>query len=73
MRWIVDDQHFRKSTPDSTAFVRELFATHGAAVGDLEVRRASLEDTYLALVRGQEAASMNGRKLWRCRPVGAGD
>ncbi|WP_328523283.1 ABC transporter ATP-binding protein [Kribbella sp. NBC_00359] len=56
VRWVVDHQHFRKSTPDSTAFVRELFATYGAAVRELEVRRASLEDTYLALVRGQEAA-----------------
>ncbi|MEU4286693.1 ABC transporter ATP-binding protein [Kribbella sp. NPDC026596] len=57
VRWIVDNQHFRKSTPDSTEFVRGLFATYGAAVRELEVRRASLEETYLALVRGQELAS----------------
>ncbi|MEV5965220.1 ABC transporter ATP-binding protein [Kribbella sp. NPDC051952] len=54
VRWIVDNQRFRKSTPDSTEFVRALFAQYGAAVRELEVRRASLEDTYLALVRGQE-------------------
>ncbi|HZX04014.1 ABC transporter ATP-binding protein [Kribbella sp.] len=49
--WTVDGQRFHKSTPDATGFVRELFATHGDALGELEVRRASLEDTYLALVR----------------------
>ncbi|MGW6276824.1 ABC transporter ATP-binding protein [Kribbella sp. NPDC055071] len=57
VRWIVDGQHFRKSTPDSTAFVRGLFAEYGAAVRELEVRRASLEDTYLTLIRGQEVTS----------------
>ena len=39
---------------DSTGYVRELFAEHGKAVDDLEVRRASLEDVYLALVRESE-------------------
>jgi ABC-2 type transport system ATP-binding protein len=39
------------SVADSTSYVRELFAEHGTAVDDLEVRRASLEDVYLALVR----------------------
>ncbi|MFD7154294.1 ABC transporter ATP-binding protein [Kribbella sp. NPDC059898] len=52
--WTVDGQRFRKSTADGTAFVRELFATYGDALGELEVRRASLEDTYLALVREQQ-------------------
>ncbi|GAA3091190.1 ABC-2 type transport system ATP-binding protein [Kribbella aluminosa] len=51
--WTVDGQRFRKSTSDATAFVRELFATYGDALGELDVRRASLEDTYLALVREQ--------------------
>ncbi|TDW95091.1 ABC-2 type transport system ATP-binding protein [Kribbella pratensis] len=53
VRWSVDGQPFRKATADSTAFVRELFATYGDAVRELEVRRASLEDTYLTLVRDQ--------------------
>ncbi|TCC57524.1 ABC transporter ATP-binding protein [Kribbella pittospori] len=56
VRWSVDGQHFRKTTPDSTGFVRDLFTQYGASVRDLEVRRASLEETYLALVRGQEVA-----------------
>jgi ABC-2 type transport system ATP-binding protein len=39
---------------DATAFVRELFRQYGESVEDLEVRRASLEDTYMALVRQAE-------------------
>jgi ABC-2 type transport system ATP-binding protein len=53
VRWSVDGRPFRESTPDATAFVRALFTRYGDAVGDLEVRRASLEDTYLTLVREQ--------------------
>ncbi|GAA1277577.1 ABC transporter ATP-binding protein [Saccharothrix xinjiangensis] len=45
------------SVADSTDYVRELFAEHGRAVDDLEVRRASLEDVYLALVRESEPVS----------------
>lgn len=56
VRWSIDGQHFRKTTSDSTGFARDLFTQYGASVRDLEVRRASLEDTYLALVRGQEVA-----------------
>jgi ABC-2 type transport system ATP-binding protein len=53
VRWSVDGRRFRESTGDSTAFVRDLFATYGDAVRELEVRRASLEDTYLTLIREQ--------------------
>lgn len=51
VRWTVDGQRFVHTTPESTEFVHDLFRQHGAAVADLEVRRASLEDTYMALVR----------------------
>jgi ABC-2 type transport system ATP-binding protein len=51
VRWSLGDERFVHSTLDATRFVRELFAEHGDAVADLEVRRASLEDTYMALVR----------------------
>ncbi|MDX3005486.1 ABC transporter ATP-binding protein [Kribbella solani] len=54
VRWSVDDRPFRESTTDSTRFVRDLFGTYGDRLRELEVRRASLEDTYLTLVRGQE-------------------
>jgi ABC-2 type transport system ATP-binding protein len=40
---------------DATGFVRGLFAEHGELLADLEVRRASLEDAYLALVQQHEA------------------
>jgi ABC-2 type transport system ATP-binding protein len=53
VRWTVDGRPFRESASDATGFVRRLFATYGDAVRDLEVRRASLEDTYLTLVREQ--------------------
>ena len=56
VRWRQDGQRFTRETPDSTGFVRELFGRHGQAISDLEVHRASLEQTYLALVHEAEAA-----------------
>lgn len=53
VRWTCGGRHFVKSTDDSTAFVRGLFREYGDDVGELEVHRASLEDTYMALVRRQ--------------------
>ncbi|WP_157430284.1 ABC transporter ATP-binding protein [Actinomadura macra] len=55
VRWTVDGRRHVRATGDSTAFVFELFKRHGEAVADLEVRRSSLEDTYLALVRRAES------------------
>lgn len=60
VRWSRDGQHFVHATDDATGFVRALFAEHGAAVGDLEVRRAGLEDTYMALVHRQETGQADG-------------
>ena len=54
VRWSRDGQRFVHSADEATAFVRELFRQYGEAVEDLEVRRASLEDTYMALVRQAE-------------------
>ncbi|MEU6680033.1 ABC transporter ATP-binding protein [Streptomyces sp. NPDC046925] len=54
VRWTCGGRHFVKSTSESTAFVRGLFREYGDAVGELEVRRASLQDTYLALVRDRD-------------------
>jgi len=51
VRWTRDGQRFVHSSDDPTRFVRELFRQYGESVEDLEVRRASLEDTYVALVR----------------------
>ncbi|QDQ15474.1 ABC transporter ATP-binding protein [Streptomyces spectabilis] len=55
VRWTRAGRRFTRTTAESTAFVRALFHEHGEAIGELEVRRASLEDTYMALVRRQEA------------------
>jgi ABC-2 type transport system ATP-binding protein len=55
VRWTVAGERFVHSTSDATAFVRSLFAQHGADVVDLEVRRASLEETYMTLVRDHES------------------
>lgn len=52
--WSVGGQHFVDSTTDATGYVRALLAQHGDGLGDLEVRRATLEDTYLEMVRRHE-------------------
>ena len=54
VRWTVDGQRFVHPTGEATAFTRKLFAQYGEAVEDLEVRRANLEDTYMALVTEYE-------------------
>jgi ABC-2 type transport system ATP-binding protein len=51
VRWSRNGEQFVHATPDATNFVRELFAQHGTEVADLEVRRATLEDTYITLVQ----------------------
>ncbi|WP_433019263.1 ABC transporter ATP-binding protein [Kribbella sp. CA-294648] len=56
VRWTIDGRPFTESTAESTTFVRKLFGEYGEAVADLEVRRATLEDAYLALVKQSEAA-----------------
>ncbi|NUP26581.1 MAG: ABC transporter ATP-binding protein [Nocardia sp.] len=56
VRWTVDDRRFVHTTTESTKFVHELFKQHGDRIGELEVRRASLEDTYMTLVRRCESA-----------------
>lgn len=54
VKWSRGGQRFVHSTDDATAYVRDLFAQYGDEVADLEVRRASLEDTYLAMVHRYE-------------------
>lgn len=56
VRWSRQDEIFVHTTADATAFVRQLLAQHGDEVTDLEVRRASLEDTYMSLVHQHERA-----------------
>jgi ABC-2 type transport system ATP-binding protein len=56
VRWSIGGERHVHGTEDGTAFVRELFVTHGDAVRDLEVRRSTLEDTYLTMVSRSEGA-----------------
>jgi ABC-2 type transport system ATP-binding protein len=59
VRWRVADEAHSASVTDATAFVRRLLDEHGDRVGDLEVRRASLEEAYLALVRQHESGQQD--------------
>jgi ABC-2 type transport system ATP-binding protein len=54
VRWSCNGDRYVHATEDATTFVRELFAQHGETVQDLEVKRASLEDTYMAMVHREE-------------------
>jgi ABC-2 type transport system ATP-binding protein len=57
VRWSQDGVRHVESTADATAFVRNLLSGDDPPVEDLEVRRATLEDTYLAMVRRDETAT----------------
>lgn len=59
VRWSLGGELFVHATDDATTFVRKLFAEHGASVADLEVRRASLEDTYMAMVHQFETGRVD--------------
>ncbi|GEL22129.1 multidrug ABC transporter ATP-binding protein [Pseudonocardia sulfidoxydans NBRC 16205] len=55
VRWRIGEEKFVRPTDDATAFVRDLLTgPDGAGVVDLEVRRTSLEDTYLEMIRRHE-------------------
>ncbi len=56
VRWSIDGQRRHQATDDPTGFVRDLLrGPEGDLVHDLDIRRASLEDAYLALVQQHEA------------------
>jgi ABC-2 type transport system ATP-binding protein len=55
VKWTRDGERFAQTTPDATAFARDLFAQYGDEVEDLEIRRGNLEDAYIALVQQHEA------------------
>jgi ABC-2 type transport system ATP-binding protein len=57
VQWSRNGEHFVHSTPDATRFVRELFAQYGDEVAELQVRRATLEDTYMAMVQRFESGT----------------
>lgn len=53
VRWSRNGEKYVHSTPDATGFVRSLLTQHDDIAG-LEVRRATLEDTYIAMVQQHE-------------------
>jgi ABC-2 type transport system ATP-binding protein len=55
IRWTRGGARFVHSTADATRYVRELFRQYGDDIADLEVRRASLEDTYMTMVQDCES------------------
>src|SRR5690554_2184977 len=56
VRWMRGGEAFVHADEDATGFVRDLFAQYGEEISDLEVTRASLEETYMTLVRRHEAS-----------------
>lgn len=54
IRWSDGVQRHVHATSDATAFVREMLRVPEAVIDDLEVRRTSLEDIYMALVNQAE-------------------
>ncbi len=56
VRWSRAGERFVHATEDATSFVRHLLNEPGEEVRDLEVRRTSLEETYMEIVRRRESA-----------------
>jgi len=54
VRWMRGGSNFIHATDDAAGFVRNLLAHDDGEVTELEVRRASLEDTYMTLVQRHE-------------------
>lgn len=59
IRWSYNGEQFVHSSSNATAYVRKLLEQHKTGVSDLEVRRASLEDTYMTIVQCHEAPQLN--------------
>ncbi len=59
VKWSRDGEQFVHATTDATGFVRDLL-NQDHDISDLEVRRATLEDTYLAMVQRQESGQGPG-------------
>lgn len=62
VRWTQGGKPIVHSTSDATAYVRKLLDQHKTGISDLEVHRASLEDTYMAIVQKHESKHAKGSK-----------
>lgn len=63
VRWCRAGERFVHATEEATPFVRRLFEQYGEEITDLEVHRASLEDTYIAMVQRSQAGDATGPTL----------
>lgn len=52
--WTQDGQQHSQRTSQAVAFTRALLTQNPDGISDLEIRRASLEDTYMAIVQTYE-------------------
>jgi ABC-2 type transport system ATP-binding protein len=59
VRWRRNAERYVETTEDAVAFVRQLLVRDDGEITDLEVRRPSLEETYMAMVRQHEAGLVN--------------
>lgn len=62
VRWVQDGKTQVQATDDATAYVRKLLNQHKTGISELEVKRASLEDTYMAIVQQHEAKQQKQSK-----------
>jgi len=62
VKWTRGGQRYVHTTTAATEFVHKLFLQYGEEIADLEVRRASLEDTYMTLVREYEDHTVSPRR-----------
>ncbi|HHW84106.1 MAG TPA: ABC transporter ATP-binding protein [Actinomycetales bacterium] len=62
IRWSDGEALHVHATEDPTTFLRGILADPAARVEDLEVRRTSLEDVYIALVNQAEGVSTTGQE-----------
>ena len=58
--WTSSGERQKRSVADATSFVRDLFTKYGDDIDHLEVRRPSLEDTYLQMVQHHEGGQISG-------------
>lgn len=52
--WTQNGERHVHAEKDATNFVRRLLTDHPKGISQLEVRRASLEDTYMMIVQRKE-------------------
>ena len=53
--WTQDGERHVHSEKDATNFTRKLLTQHKTGISHLEIRRASLEDTYMSIVQKHES------------------